>query len=210
MRSEIDHLVVACADLDQGSAWAQATLGVAPHPGGRHLTMGTHNRLLRLGPRCYLELIAIDAEGTPPTQPRWFDLDNVELHTRIARAPALITWVAATTDLYEAVTRVPALGEVTAFTRNAFAWKFALPPDGRLNFGGVLPALIQWDSEHPAAQLPASGCELVSLDLAHPAASSVLPLYRSLKLMGPIDLKSGPRSLRARLRTPQGDVTIGD
>ncbi len=210
MRSEIDHLVVACADLDQGSAWAKATLGVEPQPGGRHLTMGTHNRLLKLGARCYLELIALDPDGTPPAQPRWFDLDNSDVRARIALAPVLLTWVAATSHLIEAVTRVPALGEVTAFTRNAYAWRFALPPDGRLNFGGVLPALIQWDGAHPAEQLPDSGCALLSLDLAHPAASSVVPLYRELKLMGPIDLRPGPRSLRARLRTPLGDVTIGE
>jgi hypothetical protein len=209
MRSEIDHLVVACADLDQGSAWAQDLLGVAPAPGGKHATMGTHNRLLRLGPRVYLELIAVDPEAPAPSQPRWFDLDNPEVKGRAAQAPFLLTWVAATTDIYGAITRVPALGEVTPFTRNAYAWKFALPEDGRLNFGGVLPALIQWDSAHPAEALADGGCELLALDLVHPAASGVVPLFRALRLMGPVDLKSGPRSLSARLRTPLGVVTIG-
>jgi hypothetical protein len=209
MRCEIDHLVVACADLEQGSAWAMETMGVAPQPGGKHATMGTHNRLLKLGARMYLELIAIDPEAGPPAHPRWFDLDNADVLARAAQSPCLLTWVAAASDIYDAVARVPALGEVTPFTRNAYAWKFALPDDGRLNFGGVLPAIIEWESDHPAARLPDSGCELIALDLAHPAATSIVPLFRALKLMGPIDLKSGPRSLVARLRTPRGEIAIG-
>jgi hypothetical protein len=208
MRSGIDHLVVACADLDQGSAWALETLGVEPVPGGKHLTMGTHNRLLKLGPRVYLELIALDPATPAPAHPRWFDLDNPEVQARAAQAPFLLTWVAATSDIYDAVNRVPALGEVRPFTRNAYAWKFALPQEGRLNFGGVLPAVIEWNSDHPAAALPDSGCELLALDLAHPAAASIVPLFRALKLMGPVDLKAGPRALTARLRTPRGEIAL--
>jgi hypothetical protein len=208
MRSEIDHLVVVCADLDQGSAWAQDRLGVAPVAGGKHATMGTHNRLLKLGPRMYLELIAVDPDAPAPARPRWFDLDNAEIQARAAQAPFLLTWVAATTDIFDAVLRVPALGEVTPFTRNAYAWKFTLPEDGRLNFGGVLPAVIEWSSDHPAAALPDSGCELLGLDLVHPAASGIVPLFRALKLMGPVDLKAGPRALTARLLTPRGEIAL--
>ena len=64
--SEIDHLVVVADNLDQGVAWCQATLGVAPGPGGRHANMGTHNRLLALGsatfPASYLEILAIQLD----------------------------------------------------------------------------------------------------------------------------------------------------
>jgi len=208
MRSEIDHLVVACANLDQGSAWAQETFGADPTPGGKHAAMGTHNRLLKLGPRVYLELLAIDPEAAAPARPRWFDLDNPAVQARAAQTPFLLTWVAATGDIYDAVARVPALGEVTPFTRNAYAWKFALPEDGRLHFGGVLPAVIAWDSDHPAAALPDCGCELLALELAHPAAASIVPLFRALRLMGPVDLKAGPRALGARLRTPRGEIAL--
>lgn len=63
----VDHLVVAAAGLDAGTAWLEAHLGVPLAPGGRHAAMGTHNRLLRLGPRLYLELIAIDPDA--PARP---------------------------------------------------------------------------------------------------------------------------------------------
>jgi hypothetical protein len=208
MRSEIDHLVVACADLAQGAHWAQQTFGVAPAGGGRHLTMGTHNRLLRLGPRCYLELIAIDPDGTPPGHPRWFDLDNPDLQQRIRQTPELVTWVAATDDLYEAVHKAPMLGEVSDFTRGDYAWRFALTEGGRLNFGGVLPFMIQWNSAHPAEAMDDSGCTLRALRLAHPAANSVLDLFRALRVSGPVELDAGPRRLEALIRTPAGEVTL--
>jgi hypothetical protein len=61
---DIDHLVIGAASLEQGVAWCEATLGMAPGPGGVHAFMGTHNRLLRIdGPgfaNTYLEIIAID------------------------------------------------------------------------------------------------------------------------------------------------------
>ena len=208
MRTVIDHLVVACADLAQGAEWAQQTFGVAPAGGGKHATMGTHNRLLRLGPRCYLELIAIDPDGIPPAQPRWFDLDNPALQQRIRSAPELVTWVAATDDIVEAVVKAPMLGEVSALSRGAFAWRFALTEGGRLNFGGVLPFVIQWDSAHPAESMEDSGCELLALNLAHPAAASVLELFRALRVSGPVEMGAGPRQLQARIRTPQGEVTL--
>lgn len=210
LRSEPDHLVVACADLEQGSMWAAETLGAEPQPGGKHATMGTHNRLLRLGPRVYLELLAIDPHAAPPAHPRWFALDDAAVQARAARSPFLLTWVASTTDIVEAVTRVPVLGEPRAFTRNAYAWRLAVTEDGVLPFGGVLPAAIEWSGAHPCDALEERGCALVELRLSHPAAASVLPLFRELRIAGPVQLKPGPKSLCAVLRTPRGTVELRD
>ncbi len=210
LRTEPDHLVVACADLAQGAAWAADALGVEPQPGGQHATMGTHNRLLKLGPRTYLELIAIDPRAAPPARPRWFALDDPAVQARAAHAPLLLTWVAATTDIVEAVTRVPALGEPRAFTRGAYAWRLTVTADGALPFGGVLPAAIQWSGAHPCDALEERGCALLELRLSHPAASGVLPLFRELRVAGPVQLKSGPKSLCAVLRTPRGEIELRD
>jgi hypothetical protein len=210
LRSEPDHLVVACADLDQGSAWAMEVLGVEPQTGGKHATMGTHNRLLRLGPRVYLELIAIDPDGAAPTHPRWFWLDDPAVQERASRSPFLLTWVASTTDIIDAVTRVPNLGEPRPFVRGAFSWRLTLTEGGALQFGGVLPALIQWSGMHPCDALEDRGCELVELSLSHPAATSVLPMFRELRIAGPVQLKPGPRAMCALLRTPRGSVEVRD
>jgi hypothetical protein len=217
-RSELDHIVIAASSLDAGAAWVLERLGVKPVPGGQHHAMGTHNALLRLGPRCYLEVIAVDAAGQAPTRPRWFSLDEPEMRTRLATSPALITWVVRTPSLATACARVPELGEIMPMSRNAFRWKISVPDDGSLAWGGVLPTAIQWEEgddgivHHPCDVLPESGCELVSLRLAHPAAvlgtSGIVALFRELRIAGPVDLKSGPKSLAAVIRSPRGEVEL--
>jgi len=209
MRCELDHLVVACADLQQGAAWARDRLGVDVQPGGKHASMGTHNLLLRIGPRVYLELIAIDPDAAPPERPRWFELDTRAVRTRVAERPFLATWVARCDKLVDAVTRVPELGNVRNFSRGQFVWRFALPDNGAVPFGGVMPAVMQWDSQaHPTDVLENRGCDLIALELAHPAATSIVPLFRALRIAGPVDVKPGPKSLVARLYTPRGDVAL--
>lgn len=88
----LDHLVVAARDLDSGARWLERQLGVPLVPGGAHVLMGTHNRLLRLagGERLYLELIAIDPAAAPPSRPRWFGLDDPALQARLAGRPRQI------------------------------------------------------------------------------------------------------------------------
>jgi hypothetical protein len=205
MRTELDHLIVACSDLTQGAAWLQEQLGVAPQTGGKHALMGTHNALLRLGARVYLELLAIDPDAPPPARPRWFDLDTAHVRERARERPFLLSWAARTANIVAAVTHVAALGEVLALARNQYAWRITVPEDGALQFGGVLPTVLQWDGDaHPADALEDRGCTLQRLALEHPAASSVLPLFRELRITGPVDLKPGPRSLVAHIATPAG------
>jgi hypothetical protein len=60
MEIRFDHLVVAARELAVGVAWVESRLGVPMGAGGRHDVMGTHNRLLSLGPGRFLEVIAID------------------------------------------------------------------------------------------------------------------------------------------------------
>jgi len=208
MRSQIDHLVVACGDLDQGSDWVKRQFDVEPLSGGRHALMGTHNRLLKLGPRTYLELIAIDPDATA-TRVRWFDLDNPAVQRRAREQPFLLTWVASTTSIVEAVVQVPELGEVIAASRDQLAWRITVPADGRLQFSGVLPAVIEWEGEaHPCDAMQESGCELAELNLSHPAATSVVPMFRSLRLAGAVELRPGPIRLTARIRSPRGEIEL--
>ena len=70
-----------------------------PQPGGKHVAMGTHNALLGLGPRFFLEVIAVDPDGDTPARPRWFDLDEPRMKAALAEGPQLIHWVARTDDL---------------------------------------------------------------------------------------------------------------
>ena len=65
MRAVLDHLVVAAATLEQGEDYIESRLGARPLRGGKHVAMGTHNSLLRLGEKTYLEVIAVDPDGKP-------------------------------------------------------------------------------------------------------------------------------------------------
>lgn len=208
MRCEFDHVVVVCADLDQGAAWIRARLGAEVVPGGRHPAMGTHNRLLRLGPRAYLEVIAIEPGVPPPPRPRWFDLDTSEVQHRAARSPFAATWVVRTDDVRAAAREVPAVGEVLPFTRSQYRWQLTVPSDGGLQFDGLLPSVIQWEGAlHPADSLPDSGCELLGLSLTHPRIEEVRMLLAPLGVEGPVELASGSPQIAARVRV-SGSVRV--
>jgi len=130
---ELDHLVVAAATLAQGCDYLESGLGVRPQPGGKHPTMGTHNALLRLGPRLFLEVLAMDPDAPTPLRSRWFDLDEPRMRATLAEGPALIHWVARTTDIAAAVTRCPEdLGAVIAAQRGDLRWRITVPADGHL------------------------------------------------------------------------------
>ncbi len=208
MRCELDHLVFACADLDVGAAWLGERLGVDLLPGGRHALMGTHNRLLRLGAGIYLEMIAVDPDAPAPARPRWYGLDDPDMKARLAQSPALVTWAVRTDKIVEAVTRVPEVGEVHAVTRGALSWRITIPDDGKLQFGGLLPTVLQWDSAHPVDTMPDSGCALVELSLSHPMSAGLVPMFRALRISGPVDLKPGPKEVIARIHTPRGEVAL--
>lgn len=219
-RSELDHVVIACADLNAGIDWVESRLGVRPALGGQHVGMGTHNALLKLGARSYLEVIAIDPEATPPLRPRWFALDEPEMQSQLARGPRLITWAVRSESVADACARVPDLGEIMSMSRGALHWKITVPETGVLPWGGILPAAIQWSTEegagaaptHPCDVLEDSGCELVRLQLSHPAAvlgtSGIMGMFRALKIVGPVDLAPGPKMLAATIRTPVGEVVL--
>ena len=161
----LDHLVVAAGTLEEGAAWVEARLGVAPVPGGKHATMGTHNRLLGLGAAEYLEVIAIDPDAPPPARPRWFALDSPAMRARLARGPALIHWVVRSDDIVAAARECPEPLDILALSRGEYRWRIGVPPDGRLPCEGRAPTIIQWEGDkHPARALPDSGCRLVALD----------------------------------------------
>lgn len=162
-----DHIAIAAERLQDGVDWVEALLGVKLAGGGKHPTMGTHNRLLSLGD-LYLEVIAIDPEAAPPGRPRWFDLD------RFSGAPRITNWVCESDDLGLDLTRAPkGTGTPMALARGDYRWRMAVPDDGRLPFDGAFPALIQWDGPHPASALADLGVRLQRLRIGHPEADAL-------------------------------------
>ena len=182
--SELDHLVVAARSLDEGAAWVESKLGVATAAGGKHALMATHNRLLRLDARRYLEVIAVDPDAPAPPRPRWFALDTAAMRERLARGPALVHWVERTDDLEAALRGYPEAVEILSFTRGPYRWRMGVPRDGRLPADGAVATLIQWEGGlHPWDALPETG---VSLAKFH----------------------SGQQGISAAFETPAGPRTI--
>lgn len=209
----LDHLVVAAANLEQGEDYVESRLGVRPRRGGRHVAMGTHNSLLKLGARSYLEVIAIDPDGVKPDRPRWFALDSRAMRAALAERPRLIHWVARTDDIDAAKRACPiGLGPVQPMARGAYEWRITIPDDGDLPGAGLVPTLIQWSGAghlHPADAMPDAGIRLLALAGAHPEPASIRSALAMLVSGESLSVTYDPTPrLAAMLRTPRGTVTL--
>lgn len=160
----VDHLIYAAPDLPAAVAEVEERFGVRPQSGGKHLGAGTHNALLALGPRTYLEILAPDPEQPArPATRRWQGLT----HSRLAG------WAIACDDIDGAVARAHRHGydpgEVieggrTGPTGTVLRWRATSFAPG----DGLVPFLICWgDTEHPASTAPA-GLLLEFLHIEHP------------------------------------------
>ena len=201
----IDHLVLGVSDLGRGITFVERATGVRPSPGGRHTHLGTHNAILSLGPRCYLEILAPD-----PTQQGLVDPLALLAGTE---QPRLVKWaivgdVDRAVELFRATILPDAAVESGARTR----------PDGceiRWRQVGFLtltridvPFVIEWapGSAHPAADVT-TGCRLIGVDVVSPDLDSLKAVYQQLDVGA--RLLAGPqRSLKAVLDTPLGEVNL--
>ncbi len=84
--SRVDHLVYSCAELERGIGEIEQVLGVRARLGCHHPMWGTHNALVALGVRSYLEIIAPDADHAPTSGLRPFGLDAVSRSHLVAWA----------------------------------------------------------------------------------------------------------------------------
>lgn len=204
MRSELDHIVVVARNLAEGVEFVRRALGVAPQTGGEHTSMGTHNCLLRLGDKTYLEVIAINPGAPRPARSRWFGLDGLPAdHT-----PRLAAWVARTGDIAATAAASPIVGKVTPMSRGSLSWHITIRDDGNAPMQGVAPSLIQWPSGiHPADKMPDSGCTLIALEGHHDDAAEVSSVLKSIGFDGAFRVlpHSGDTPhLLAHIRTPAG------
>lgn len=198
----LDHLAVVARTLEEGTSYVEAVLGVELSAGGKHPHMGTHNRLLSLGPDCYLEVIAIDPEAPKPAHRRWFNLDSY------TGAPRMMNWICRTDDLTAALDAAPpGTGKPMQFSRGDLTWTMAVTEFGRLPFDDASPALITWGgSPHPSMRLPDHGFRLSRLDVFHPNAQELLHTFPALHRLDMVAIRVGPeKRLIATISTPEGN-----
>ena len=230
MKTQIDHLVVMAASLDEGVQWCEDTMGITPGPGGEHEKYGTHNRLFKIAspqfPLAYFEIIAINPLAVIPKRAqvtRWFDMDNLTLQKAVAQGPRLVHFVSSTEDVKAArhVLRTQGIerGQVVHASRQSskgtLNWQITVREDGERLFNGCLPTLIQWAKPdateplrlHPRNSLPRSGVTLQSLTVSHPSGAKLQAAFDAIGLAH-IAIETGPANLVASLQTPKGLVQL--
>ncbi|NND42306.1 MAG: VOC family protein [Silicimonas sp.] len=201
----LDHIAVVARSLEEGATYVEAVLGTKLSPGGKHPIMGTHNKVLSLGPHCYLEVIAIDPDAAKPEHRRWFNLDNY------SGAPRVMNWICATDDLDAALKDAPpGTGSPIQLSRGDLTWRMAVNDFGRLPFDDAMPALIEWGKGgHPNRRLPDHGLRLTRLDVFHPKADDLLKAFPALRGIQEVSVREGPeKRLIATISTPEGNRVL--
>jgi len=203
----IDHLVYGVPDLAQGVERLEQQTGVRASLGGRHPGRGTHNALMSLGTRQYLEVIALDPNDASAPGLLFPEL-------RELRAAAFLAWAIAVTDIDAAAeamltAQLPRVGPLAGLRArddgSLLRWR-------TLRFAtGVplVPFFIAWDDAtlHPSVDSP-SGCRLLSLQIRHTDPEGLRRLLG--RHAGMVHIAAGPRSrMTARLATPNGEVELG-
>lgn len=188
MGVEVDHVLLAVADLDEGAARLEREHGLKTVGGGRHPGLGTANRIIPLG-RQYLELITVADPAQAATS---------RLGQRVQRAVTdgrtFVDWALRTDDL-------PALQEQLREAGwelpPAWSGERARPDGSVLRWRSqdldpgleptVTPFVIEWDipaGAHPGEQGAEHGLARVVLGTRDPDAA----LARLRLLLGDSDL----------------------
>ncbi|HUG58316.1 MAG TPA: VOC family protein [Candidimonas sp.] len=212
LHSCIDHIVITAPSLEEGVHYLCQTLGVDPQVGGEHVSMGTHNCLLKLGSDIYLEVIATNPKAASPSRPRWFQLDDPHWNS----SPKLATWVARTNDIQSAAQAAAPMpiGQVQAMSRGSLNWLISIPENGTLALQGTAPALIQWNTPaHPASAMQDLGCSLIRLEIFHHESEQLTSMLDRIGFEGNLQvlpLRQGTQPyLVAHIQTPAGPRQLG-
>ena len=164
---KIDHIVFGALSLEEGTQFIEKKLDTKLSNIGYHDFMGTHNRVLKIGKNIYFEVIAIDPNSKILNHDRWFNLDNKKLKKKLKKKPQIIGYVIDTLDQKILKHYSPFFKAV----RGNYKWNFAMPKleNDKLYPGliesGVMPSLINWQSEKPINKMQDSKFELENIEI---------------------------------------------
>jgi hypothetical protein len=183
---QIDHIIWAVPDLDEGADYFEKMSGVKPIVGGVHPGRGTRNKLVSAGDNMYLEIIAPDPAQMPldpVNKPVQAFADKI---SKMA-SPEVDMFAYSTTDLEAAAEAGRKLGlKVVGPTPGQ-----RKTPDGVLiqwshvdfighGFGQFIPFALNWlDSPHPSTTSP-KGAVLSGVTVEHPRADELRKIYEAL------------------------------
>ncbi len=201
----IDHVLLGVSDLATGIEFIKEITGLTPQPGGIHPHLGTHNALISLGEKKYLEVIApLPGEKLI----RQFEI------IRTFSKPNLFTWSAHTDDIDGLCERVNQSGiehsDIADGSRvtdagTALRWRtLSLNSVG----GQLVPFFIEWspDTIHPSVSSP-KGCLLKSFKIFDPYPKQVEQILKSVGLSSKVE--HGPHaSMEITIESPKGVVVM--
>jgi hypothetical protein len=208
----LDHIVVICPDLDHGMAHFEALSGVRPVYGGAHASGLTHNALVGLGGRRYLEILA--PVGPPsPADDEWTRLARSTQESRVLtyclRSPRPLAELASIGRARGWAGDVATNGRTTP-EGVRLRWEWLAP---RVEyFGYAFPFFIDWlDSVHPSDMLRerpgGSAVRLEEFAVGHPESSHLGELLAELGM--PIEtFRSDRTQFRVRLDTPSDALSL--
>lgn len=201
-----DHIVYAAPNLDAAIDDLEQRLGVRAAYGGEHEGVGTHNALLGLGSRRYLEILAPRSESSAALQAGGL-LEGLT-------TPRLFMWAVACNDI-EAVVKG---ASESGYDPGTVVDMSRLQPSGetlrwKLSIGGsdvaasVVPFCIQWlNDPHPSESAP-GGCQASELRAEHPEPDRVRASLKALRVE--LEVGHGPKAgLVLTLDGPNGPVTL--
>jgi len=199
--SMLDHVMLACSDLDAGITFVEEHTGARAVYGGVHPGRGTRNALLSLGEMRYLEIIAPDPQQTKLDGMSAKQVDAMKAMT----APRVLGWAAHTSDIDGLAKKFrdsaiefygPWAGSRKRSDGRILNWKtLALHDD----LGGLLPFFIQWsaDTVHPSKDAP-GGCTLGTFAIASPDLKQLSKALQQIGVEAPLQHADRPQ-LRARI-----------
>lgn len=207
MLSNLDHFMYAGGSLDALADQFAALTGITATHGGKHPTLGTHNRLMGSGTAVYLELVAPDSSSDVRSEMRTAleALHRPQLYRFIMRCSSQ-DFPALTKAYREAGIEAP-VHELERITPDGqtIRWRLMIPA---ANFYGVFaPMFIDWiDTAHPSEHL-ASSFKILACEAGHPQAGQLSTLWKELGVDIPLRVADAAY-LRVLLDTPRGEVAI--
>jgi hypothetical protein len=206
-RPALDHIVFLVPNLETAMERFEAITGVKPVSGG--IAPGrpaSHNALVSLGGRSYLEIFSPDRAMTSGA---WLD----EIH---ARPEAHIGGFCMHVDggLDDLAKATVAAGLTGSGPREMGRKR----PDGvMLNWklynvdapiaGPTMPFFIDWlGSPHPSADSPA-GCKITDFGIGHPNPAEMKRIFAALKIDLPVTAAAKP-TITAQIDTPKGPLVL--
>ena len=203
--NQLDHIIVAAADLAAAKNRFEADTGVRPVDGGAHPGRGTRNALVSFGAGQYLEILAPD--------PAQNSAGTFAEHLAEFSEPTLFHWAIRVTDLEAVQSRAQAAGfapgtilptQRSLPSGELLAWE--LMGVGGHDLGGLVPFFINWqDTPHPATTSPVVGA-LTRFEVTVPADSAVATLLDPPPAH--VALVTGSGNMQVGFDSPKGPVTF--